>query len=168
MNKMSLTETATLIKELHGDQVDKSGAPYWLHPVAVMGMLKDIDNDTIKYAALLHDVLEDTDTTLEDLFGYGFDSDTVYIVRMVSFLAEDKYEQTYLQWINWIATTGDINSMLVKYADLLHNSHPHRIVAFKGKGSMAKRYQKAMEILEKVIPQDLLDKMPKRQVGVAY
>ena len=55
-------------KEKHGDQLRKSGEPYIIHPVQVAYILSTLglDESTI-CAALLHDVIEDTDITLEDL-----------------------------------------------------------------------------------------------------
>ena len=54
--------------ELHKDQKRKSGEPYIMHPVAVAGLLRDLGGDSAMIAAgFLHDVVEDTDVTLEEI-----------------------------------------------------------------------------------------------------
>ena len=55
-------------KELHGDQLRKSGEPYLIHPINVAYILTELElDDESVCAALLHDVVEDTEYTVEDL-----------------------------------------------------------------------------------------------------
>ena len=58
--------------EAHKDQLDKSGMPYVFHP---FHLAEQMDSEKTTVVALLHDVVEDTDYTLEDLTEMGFDSD---------------------------------------------------------------------------------------------
>ena len=75
----------------HGDQKRKSGEPYIIHPVQVAYILADLgmDDNTI-CAALLHDVLEDTDTTYNDLVK-EFNQEIAYMVDGVTKLSKLQY-----------------------------------------------------------------------------
>lgn len=67
--------------EAHKGQVDKSGVDYIKHPIAVASFCK---NPLAKVAALLHDVIEDTDITEEDLRARGIEEDIIEAVRLVT------------------------------------------------------------------------------------
>lgn len=102
----------------HANQVDKSGVPYILHPIHIAEQMEDEDSVIV---ALLHDVMEDTQTGINELRAYGF-SETVLDALML--LTHDKkldYE-TYIHKIskNPLATK-------VKIADLQHNSDLSRL-----------------------------------------
>lgn len=64
-----LEKAIGLAKEKHKDQVDKGGNPYIEHPIAVMNRLKTTEQ---KIVGVLHDVVEDTDVTLDDLRNDGY------------------------------------------------------------------------------------------------
>jgi (p)ppGpp synthase/HD superfamily hydrolase len=64
-----LGKAVAIAAQAHQGQVDKFGAPYILHPIRLM---MQMDSDEEKIAAILHDVVEDTDWTLEDLKAAGF------------------------------------------------------------------------------------------------
>ena len=64
----SLEQAITLAVEAHRGQVDKNGAPYILHPLRVMFRL---EHDLDRMVGILHDVVEDTDYTFEDLRRMG-------------------------------------------------------------------------------------------------
>ena len=70
MNELELLERAISIAvEAHRGQKDRYGAPYILHPLRVMGRLEAPTEQTV---AILHNVVEDTDWTFEDLQREGF------------------------------------------------------------------------------------------------
>jgi hypothetical protein len=74
-------KTIEFIKRAHAGQVDKAGQPYHLHPMAVAELLPP-DSDEDEYlAALLHDVLEDTEITETDLCDLGYSEKTIGIVK---------------------------------------------------------------------------------------
>lgn len=110
----------------HGSQKRASGDPYFSHPVAVAGLLADLklDEHTI-IAGLLHDTVEDTNATLEeieDLFG----REVRLLVNGVTKLGEIEYSggaskqaENFQKFI--LATTEDLRVLLVKLADRLHN-----------------------------------------------
>jgi guanosine-3',5'-bis(diphosphate) 3'-pyrophosphohydrolase len=65
----------------HAGQKDKAGKPYILHPIRVMLSVKTLDE---QIAAVLHDTVEDTSVTLEDLANAGFSSDIVTAVHALT------------------------------------------------------------------------------------
>lgn len=107
-----------LAKSAHEGQVDKGGKPYIEHPVAVASL---VFTDEEKIVALLHDVVEDTPITLNDLREQGFTAEVVTAVDCLT-KRQDEILGDYLNRVksNALATT-------VKIADLTHNSDIRRI-----------------------------------------
>ena len=99
--------------EAHKDQVDKSGVPYVFHPVHVAEQMPD-ENTTI--VALLHDVIEDTSYTLQDLRDMGFEQD---ILDALALMTHDK-NVPYMDYVAKIKRNPIART--VKLADLRHNS----------------------------------------------
>ena len=114
---MSLLLPLVIAVCAHAGQIDKGGAPYILHPLTVMSFCH---TDTAKKAALLHDVLEDTDWTEDDLLYCGVDKDTVRVVKLLT--KTGKTEEEYFAGI-----LGDDVAREVKLADLRHNMDLSRI-----------------------------------------
>ena len=113
-------------KEKHGDQKRNSGEPYIIHPLQVAYTLATmgLDEKTIA-AALLHDVVEDTDATSEDLakmFGQEV-ADMVAGVTKLSTLQFATIEETQVENYRkmFLAMGKDIRVILIKLADRLHN-----------------------------------------------
>ena len=114
-------------KEKHGTQCRKSGEPYIIHPVQVAYILADIglDESTI-CAALLHDVVEDTEVTHEDLVR-DFGEEIANMVAGVTKLGELRYQASTeeRQVENYrkvfLAMGKDIRVIIIKLADRLHN-----------------------------------------------
>ena len=114
-------------KEKHGDQCRKSGEPYIIHPLQVAYILADIGLDEATIcAALLHDVVEDTDTTHEDLVN-EFGEEVAEMVAGVTKLGELKYpisnEERQVENYRkmFLAMGKDIRVIIIKLADRLHN-----------------------------------------------
>ena len=110
----------------HGSQKRASGAPYFSHPLEVAGILADykFDSKTI-ITALLHDVVEDTNTDLRDI-KVNFGNEISHLVDGVTKLSkfEDrsaKFNQAENFRKLLLATSKDIRVLLVKLADRLHN-----------------------------------------------
>ena len=113
-------------KNEHGDQCRRSGEPYIIHPLNVAYILADIglDDSTI-CAALLHDVIEDTEITSEDLrkeFGQEIDEMVEGVTKLSNIQFESIEEQQAEDYRKMFLAMGkDIRVILIKLADRLHN-----------------------------------------------
>jgi (p)ppGpp synthase/HD superfamily hydrolase len=115
----SIEKTIDFIKEAHAGVFDKVGVPYWLHPFAVYSLLGVDATDTEKHAALLHDIVEDTSYTYDNLHDMGYTEEVIDILKLVTRDVDD--HRPYLIWINEIVDSGNISAMRVKKADIEHN-----------------------------------------------
>ncbi len=127
-NEMGIIRKAyELAKEAHKDQKRKSGEPYLIHPVCVAIILTqlDMDKETI-VGGLLHDVIEDTPYTVEDITRM-FSAEIALLVDGVTKLTQLNYSADKLdvQAENlrkmFLAMAKDIRVIIIKLADRLHN-----------------------------------------------
>lgn len=128
-----------LCYKAHEGQYDYNGIPYVFHPLHIAEQMTDEDSTVI---ALLHDVVEDTQYTLEDLIGMGFNSRVIEAVRLMTHEPEVSYED-YLKRIktNELAKT-------VKIADIYHNADQTRLDVIDEKAEYwARKYKFALEVL---------------------
>ena len=126
--------------EAHKDQVDKSGMPYVFHP---FHLAEQMNTEETTIVALLHDLVEDTDYTIEDLVDMGFDKSITDAIALMTH-ADNVAYMDYVRAIkdNPIATT-------VKLADLKHNSDLTRLETVDEKAlSRREKYLKAIAILQ--------------------
>lgn len=122
-----VTKAYELAKEAHKDQKRKSGEPYLIHPVCVAIILAqiDMDKETI-VGGLLHDVVEDTKYTVEDITKL-FSEEIALLVDGVTKLTQLSYSADKLdvQAENlrkmFLAMAKDIRVIIIKLADRLHN-----------------------------------------------
>ena len=112
--------------EMHGRQLRASGDPYFSHPIEVAGILSDLKLDTTSVVcALLHDTIEDTSATIQDI-EENFGKEVARLVDGVTKLTllEGKPDSTK-QAENFrkllLASASDIRILLIKLADRLHN-----------------------------------------------
>ena len=114
-----------LATDAHKDQRRKTGEPYIIHPIAVARIVaEELElgaNPVI--AAFLHDVVEDTDYTIEDI-RERFGNDVAFLVGVVTKQKKDKYEKSkqvdnYRQIL--ASVQYDVRAILIKLADRLHN-----------------------------------------------
>lgn len=114
-----------LARKAHEGQKRKTGEPYIIHPIAVamiVAVEMQLDANSV-IAAFLHDVVEDTDYTIEDIERM-FGQDVAFLVRTVTKKKTKKYEMSK-QLDNYKQMLGslqyDVRAILVKIADRLHN-----------------------------------------------
>lgn len=140
---MIYTETTKkalkLCFDAHKDQIDKSGLPYVFHPFHLAEQMIDEDTTVV---ALLHDVVEDTEYTIEDLKNMGFNQKVIEAISLMTHDEKIPYEEYVLKLKeNSIART-------VKIADLKHNSDLTRLNSVTEKDlKRAEKYKEAIKIL---------------------
>lgn len=139
-----IIECLRFVEEFHHEQYDKIGAPYILHPVFVADQM-DTEDETI--VALLHDVVEDTPITLDDLRDKGYSDEIIVAIDALT----RRTDETYSAYIERLSNNK--LARRVKIADLRHNLQPERVAMF-GNTSLVKRYQKALRILIAIEPED--------------
>lgn len=128
----------------HAGQVDKAGAPYIFHPYRVAESMPD---EISTCAALLHDVVEDTDVTLDELRA-EFPEE---VIRAIRLLTRSKGEE-YFRYIERIKSSENAVARRVKLADLRDNCDLSRLAFCSLEvqaqaESLIKRYAKAISIL---------------------
>ena len=128
-----------LMFKAHKDQTDKSGLPYVFHPFHLAEQMKD---EATTVTALLHDVVEDTDYTIENIETMGFGRDVCDALR---FLTHD-ISVPYMDYVRRIKENPI--AAAVKIADLRHNSDLSRLdVITDADRERAKKYREAICIL---------------------
>lgn len=126
--------------EAHKHQVDKSGLPYVLHPLHLAEQMPD---ELTSVTALLHDVVEDTDYTLEDLKGMGYPD---AVLDALALLTHDR-NTPYFTYVAGLKNNPIARA--VKLADLRHNSDLSRLDTVDTKAlERVAKYQKAIALLE--------------------
>ena len=127
--------------EAHKEQIDKSGMPYVFHPFHLAEQMQDEESTIV---ALLHDVVEDTDYTLDDLSKMGFDDSVLTAINLMTH--EDGVP--YMDYVEQIKTNPI--AKIVKLADLRHNSDMTRLdVVTPRNQERAEKYLAAIKLLEK-------------------
>src|SRR5690606_13378282 len=144
---LSVVERAyTVAERAHRQQQRRSGEPYITHPIAVAQILADLGVAPVAIAAaLLHDTVEDTDYSLEDL-SQEFGEEVAMLVDGVTKLDKVKYgdsaqAETVRKMI--IAMSKDIRVLVIKLADRLHNA---RTWGFVNPESAKRKASETLEI----------------------
>lgn len=124
----------------HHGQADKGGIPYIFHP---MHLAEQMDDEYATCVALLHDVVEDTDVTRDDLANI-FPTEVVEAVRVMT----HSKGEPYLEYIARVSKNPIAKK--VKLADLRHNSDQTRMenASEEALAYFRKKYREAFEILE--------------------
>lgn len=137
MNHLSLA--ISLANKVHATQLDKAGQPYILHPLRLM--LK-FDSEDERIVAVLHDVVEDSDTTLSDLIDMGFSSAIVSAIDCLTKKTNEDYEEFIGRVsLNPLATK-------IKIEDIKHNLDLSRIHQIQDKDLVrVKKYHIALKFL---------------------
>lgn len=112
---ISIEETLQTALEAHTGQKDLDGNPAILHPLAV-GLMGKTEAE-IK-AGFLHDVVEDSSITLEDLKNRGVEDE---VLTALALLSHDKAKVGYFEYVENIIASGNVTAIHVKLNDLHHN-----------------------------------------------
>ena len=148
-------EAVEWMTELHDGDVDKGGAPYWAHPLMVslraknIAMQAKLDEKVAILAALLHDVVEDGKTTLKQVEArFGAE-----VAKVVGILTRDP-KMSYMEYVKSIVASGSKTALLVKWADLIHNTNPKRMkkLVELDRARLSKKYDTALKLVEKAWP----------------
>ena len=118
-----LGHTIEVSRRAHEGQIDKSGRPYYLHPVRVAMRLAHCTGAE-RHAALLHDVVEDTHVTLENLREMGYSEE---VLELVDLLTRRKPQgESHKAYLERIVASRNPKALRVKLADVYDNMSPAR------------------------------------------
>ena len=138
---MTLERAIAIAAEAHAGQKDRAGAPYILHPIRLMIQM---DSKDAMISSVLHDVVEDSAWTLDDLRIEGFSDEVLNAVD--SLTHRDKEGEDYWDYIQ--RAGSDPTATKVKLADLEDNLNPDRLNEVTEKDEKRfDRYRKAQEML---------------------
>lgn len=115
--------TIEVMRRAHEGQIDKCGRPYYLHPLRVAMRLAQCSSAE-RHAALLHDVVEDTLLTLANLQELGYSTDVIGLVDLLTRRLPDG--ETHNAYVARIITSGSVQALRVKLADVYDNMSPAR------------------------------------------
>ncbi|MBQ8065848.1 MAG: HD domain-containing protein [Prevotella sp.] len=138
---ITIEDALRIALEAHDGQKDLDENPVILHPmtVALAGR-----NREEQVAGLLHDVVEDTAFTFDDLLQRGVDESIVDALRLLTHTKD----MTYEEYVNRIATSGNDIAIHVKYNDLCHNLKRGRA---GGHTRLVEKHEKALAVIEPLI-----------------
>jgi (p)ppGpp synthase/HD superfamily hydrolase len=136
----TLEDAITIASEAHRGQRDKAGAPYLLHPLRLMLRM---ESEAAMMAAVLHDVVEDSDWTLERLRERGFPEEVVAAVECLTHRDGESYEE-FVERLK-----ANQLARRVKLADLEDNMNVLRIGALGPKDlQRLEKYHRAWRVLK--------------------
>lgn len=133
-----------LALKYHANQLDKAGASYVLHPLHLMNSEHCSDNED-RIVAVLHDILEDTILTRDDLIEEGIEEHLVKTLELLS----KPLNIDYMEYIRTIKQSGNSRAIRVKLADLEHNADLTRLQTVTERDiARTEQYLKAIEYLK--------------------
>ena len=140
--KLHLGRAIELAKQHHKGQTDKAGKPYIEHPLRVMNQMKSEEE---KIVAVLHDIVEDTDISLNDLKNEGFSEEVVSAVECLTKQDGENYD-SYIERISFNPL-----AVKIKLADLEDNRDLTRLPQVTDKDlERLEKYDKALEKLTRL------------------
>lgn len=135
----TIEDAIALAAQAHRGQKDKAGCPYIFHPFRLM---LSMTSEAEQMAAVLHDVVEDTDVTLDDLQSQGYPAEVVESVALLTHADG----VPYMEYVE--AIKPHELARAVKIADLKDNMNLSRIAQPTAKDlARIEKYQKALELL---------------------
>ena len=145
-SRISIEDALRIAIDAHEGDTDLDGLPVILHPLTV-GLAGRNRQEMI--AGFLHDVVEDTDMTFDDLLERGVDREIVDALRL---LTHNKSEMNYTDYVEHIATSGNATAIHVKFNDLTHNLNRGRA---GGHWEQVAKHEPALERIRQAIQESL-------------
>jgi (p)ppGpp synthase/HD superfamily hydrolase len=144
MRVFTLSDAVAIATAAHDGQVDKSGRPYIGHPLRVM---KSVEGEHAQMAAVLHDVIEDTSVTAEELLSHGCPAAVVDAVVALSHLPGEP-QDVYLRRV-----AANPLALTVKRADIADNLSPARVarLAPETRARLEIKYATALRLLSEFV-----------------
>lgn len=138
----AMKKAMRLCYDAHKNQVDKSGIPYIFHPIH---LAEQMQNEETTIVALLHDVVEDSSYTFEDLESMGFSERILTAVKLLT-------REPGVPYMEYIAKIKENPiARTVKLADLAHNSDLSRLKKTDEKVlARVRKYEQAIRILNDI------------------
>jgi (p)ppGpp synthase/HD superfamily hydrolase len=136
----NLEDAIALAVKAHAGQVDKAGQAYILHPLRVMFA---VEGDVACIVAVLHDVVEDSDTTFDDLLAMGYSEEVLSALECVT----RREDETYMEFVQ----RAKVNPIArqVKLADMEDNMDVRRLTQISDKDrERLNRYRNAWKFLK--------------------
>lgn len=151
----TLDQAVEIAKRAHEGQTDKAGKPYIEHPIFVM---EHLQTEEEKMTGVLHDVVEDSDMTFEDLERLGCPPRVIDALRLVTHPKDfDGTEESYMKGIGKIVISGNQIAINVKFVDLTHNSDLTRIPNPTDKDlARVVKYKKGLDLLRPLVSDYLI------------
>ena len=145
MTASVLERAIGLALEVHRGQIDKAGRPYILHPLRLMAAMT---SEEARVVAVLHDVVEDSEATFEDLAALGLSEEALAALRLLTHHDDDGSEANYFAYVARIKANPLARA--VKLADLADNLDVSRLPSLTERDSRRlNKYLKAREMLRR-------------------
>lgn len=138
---ITVEDTLRIAVDAHNGQKDLDGNPVILHPIAV-GLAGNNREEII--GGFLHDVVEDTEFTFNDLLARGVDKTIVETLQLLTHTKDISYDE----YVQRIVTSGNSIAIHIKYNDLKHNLKRGRT---GGHWKIVAKHEKALAIIEPLI-----------------
>ena len=153
--KFNLVDAMLLATERHSEQKDKAGEPYIKHILGVMGILR---GEYAKMTGVLHDSVEDTPTTIEELRGLGCPEAVLSAITLLTHKNSEPTLDEYMEDIKTIAESDNQIAIDVKWADLTdHTTRTGIKNPTERDFRRWAKYEKAKEILKPHVSSYLLN-----------
>jgi len=135
-----LDKAIEIASKAHAGQIDKAGEPYILHPLRLMSKFNSTEEMIV---AVLHDVVEDSEVTLQDLKGYGFSEDVITAIDCFS----KRKSESYKDFIARISSSNLARN--IKIEDIKDNLDVTRLGCLSEKDlARIKKYHEALTFLK--------------------
>ena len=143
-----IEDAITFAAQAHLGQLDRLGEPYIFHPLRVMLHVKNAGGTEVEIAAAaLHDVVEDTDTTVEEL-AQLFSPEVAALVDSMS----RREGEGYVKYVERCVAGGP-SAIRLKQADLTDNSDPERLARMPAelRAELQAKYESGFEVIERAL-----------------